>query len=260
MLAYPPPPASGMACRAPEFRAGRRRRRQPTVTRPRMGKIKRTDGSVTERPARIRSAPQHRAFRDPAPPELHVRSTRSHDTCFRIPFRASQKCPAGGRRERPPFHDAPVVSRSRFARVAEAVRCFRSAGSRRLLVLTAARPLVAPPSPWGLRRASGVPTGATHRTWSHPSQSRPGRYGAARGADATLCGGASTSSPPARARRARVTVRPTYRGRGAGGPCGLVVRWCTGLVQFCGTSRAGRRVLAVVAGIASCRWERSHRR
>ena len=26
--------------------------------------------------------------------------------------------------------------------------------------------------PWGLRRASGVPTGATHRTWPHPSQSR----------------------------------------------------------------------------------------
>jgi hypothetical protein len=59
--------------------------------------------------------------------------------------------------------------------------------------------------------------------------SRPGRCAAERGADATLCGGASTSSPPARARRARVTVPPTYRdgvgwtvwSRGACGAPGL---------------------------------------
>ena len=42
--------------------------------------------------------------------------------------------------------------------------------------------------------------------------SRVRSYGATRGADATLCGGASTSSPPARTRCARVTVRSTHPG------------------------------------------------
>ena len=42
--------------------------------------------------------------------------------------------------------------------------------------------------------------------------SRVRSYGATRGADATLCGGASTSSPPARTRCARVTVRTTHPG------------------------------------------------
>lgn len=59
-----------------------------------------------------------------------------------------------------------------------------------------------PESPRVLRTAPG----------RNPFPGRVRSYGASRGADATLCGGASTSSPPARTRCVRVTDRPTHPG------------------------------------------------
>jgi len=243
-----------MACRAPEFRAGDAVVVSQITTQ--NGKNQtygwERHGAVRRESARHLNIP----FRDPAPPASRPFHAL-YDTCFRIPFR---KLHRNARPEdagaHPPFHtmllllaaSVPRVSRKPFG--ASAPRA-----SRRLLVLDSGT------TDWSRRPVRGDPGGRPEsprvlRTVPGrilPS-SRPGRCAAERGADATLCGGASTSSPPARARRARVTVRPTYRdgvgrsvwSRGACGAPGLSS--FVGLLERAAAASRSWRVLRGVDG------------
>jgi len=182
-------------------------------------------GAARSRPARIRSAPQHPFPGSCSTSVTSVPRALRHVLPDSVP-QASQKCPAGGRGSAPPIpYDAPVVSRFRSARVAEARSVLPLRGRRGgCWFLTAARPIGRAAQSVGTPEGVRSPHGcyAPCLVGSFPVRARAGVQQSGEPTPRCVAVPPPPLHPPGHgvpgSRSARLT------GTGSGGPCGLVVR------------------------------------